>query len=268
MIRVREFYNNLTARFHGLLFAGNRRTGDDSLRRFLATILFILVAGCERGERFGNQAHDHREAIAPAHFAIVPCRKLNVSKPPPCQLLAAGGKYFLLGAPEGVLANLLDHEIKLLDGVLLFSLLPHHIDGLDTVRNETWRRGRDGRLLVTGPEGTELFVGGIDSAYETPDAELFAVQPPPGGYDASLMQPREILDNGASGMVVVDTGDLTITGMTAPSGQIAYLANYEGVSVAIGMCGGPNDDDFLKELTDSGLHTACNEGGRPVYYLQ
>ena len=238
------------------------------MQRILATIAIALVAAC--GGKGQTEASDEfaRRAIAPAHFAIVPCQNGHRAEPLPCQMLAAGGKFFLMGAPEGALANLMDHEIRLLDGVLLFSLLPDQIDGLDTVRHTTWRRGRDSPLLVAGPEGTGAFVSGIDSAYEVPDAELFAISPPSGGYDASLMNPREILAGDEASSLVVDTGDLSILGISAPSGQIIYLANYEGQSVAIGMCGGAEDQPVLEELSESGHYLPCNKGGETVYFVQ
>ena len=238
------------------------------MQKIIATIALMLVAACSgKGQTEASEQYARR-AIAPAHFAIVPCQSGHQAEPLPCKLLAAGGKFFLMGAPEGALSNLMDHEIKLLDGVLLFSLLPDQVDGLDTVRNTTWRRGRDGPLLVAGPEGTNAFVSGIDSAFEVPDAELFAISPPPGGYDASLMKPREVSADGEAGALVVDTGDLSIIGVPAPSGQIIYVANYEGQSVAIGMCGGPEDQAILEELSETGLYSGCNKGGETAYFVR
>ena len=207
------------------------------MRYFLCFLTLFAVSSC--GERSASDmANQQRAAIAPQQFALVPCRKVFSEEHPPCSLLAAGGKYYLMGAPEGALASLLEDEIELLDGILLFSLLPDQIEGLDSVRNATWRAGRSAPLLVAGPEGTTGFGSAIDSAFETSDAELFAKESPAGGFDASLLRPVEIVFGTNAGTEVANTGDLVIIGFYAPSGQIAYRAEYSGRIAAIGMCGG------------------------------
>lgn len=237
------------------------------MRISLICIAAIVLTSCGQETASPSVELQTRAEIAPQQFALVPCASIN-EPPPPCHLLAAGGKFYLLGAPEGALTNLLDSEIALLDGVLLFSLMPDHIDGLDTVRNKTWQRGRDIPLFVAGPEGTEAFAAGVDSAYEVPDAELFAMRPPKGGYDASLMRPRNVEDRPNSGARVVDTGDLVIRAYYAPSGQLVYQASYNNVIAAIGMCGGEEDDALLTEISEQQHVSSCNIGGGIRYFVE
>lgn len=236
------------------------------LRGLLACLSVFLLSACGQETETPNES-GARAPIAPNQFALIPCLSKSAG-PAPCQLLAAGGKYYLLGAPEGALDNLLESEIALLDGVLLFSLLPDHIDGLDTVRSRTWQIGREAPLLVAGPEGTEVFAKGIDSAYEVPDAELFAIDPPKGGYDASLMKPRDVEDRPNAGVRVVDTGDLVIRGFYAPSGQVIYQVSYTEIVIAIGMCGGADDEAMLNDISASGLVSSCNTGGKTRYFVE
>lgn len=241
------------------------------VRRILSALTIAALAacgGCDSPAELGSVEETGRAAIAPQQFALVPCKTERTAGTPPCQLLAAGGKYFLLGAPEGALNNLLETEIALLDGVLLFRLLPEHVEGLDTIRNVTWKRGRSQALLVSGPEGTGAFATGIDSAFEIPDAELFALAAPPGGYDASLMRPVEILPERNAGTLIVDTGDLIIRGFYAPSSAVVYQVEYSGLRVAIGGCDREADKEFLKELSADGYTFECGMDGRIVYFIE
>ena len=239
--------------------------------KYLTVIALFAIAACGAEtvpEGAAGKSAYTRAAIAPQQFALVPCAPARDEEPPPCYVLAAGGKYFLMGAPDGARGNLLDSEIENLDGVLLFSLLPEHIEGLDTVRNTTWTRGRAQPLLVAGPEGTEAVTAGIDSAFEVPDAELFAVAPPPGGYDASLMKALEVSPNRNTGARVVNTGDLIVRGFEAPSGRVIYRVEYSGEVLGVGMCGGEADEAFLTQVASGGHVSSCNIGGDTVYFIE
>ncbi len=242
------------------------------MRRTFIPLLIALLAACGgAGTPATNDPSGTpiREPIAPHQFALIPCKPQNGISVPQCRLLAAGGKYFLMGAPEGALSNLLESEIALLDGVLLFNLLPDQIDGLDHVRNETWNRGRSQALLVAGPEGTEAFTSGIDSAYEIPDAEWFSLNPPPGGYDASLMKPLEVLPSNESGTRVVNTGDLIVRGFYTPSGAIVYQVEYSGLVASIGGSCSPIEDlEYLSELSAGSVISTCDHADEPVYLIE
>ena len=214
------------------------------------------------------EAPKTRAVIASQQFALVPCKLEKGDLHPRCFVLAAGGKYFLMGAPEGALSNLLSSEIVILDGVLLFSLLPEQVEGLDTVRNETWKRGRTEALLVAGPEGTAEFTEGLDSAFEIPDAEQFARNSPAGGYDASLMKALEVSLQRDAGTLIVNTGDLLVRGFYAPSGDIVYQAEYSGQIVGIGRCGNEIDQGFLAEISGSEFPSLCGGSGEIVYIIE
>ena len=209
-----------------------------------------------------------RAPIAPNEFALIPCKVMDGEGYPPCHILAAGGKYFMMGAPDGAINNLLASELRILDGVLLFSLLPDQLEGLDSLRNETWKRGRAQPLLVAGPEGTAAFAEGLDAAFEIPDAELFARESPTGGYDASLINPLEVAPNRDAGTLVVDTGDLLVRGFYAPSGDVVYQVEYSGKVVAAGRCGAETDGGFLAELSRGDPLEICNNRGAPIYIIE
>lgn len=235
------------------------------MRNLINFGLVVLLAACGGPRASDERRPTERPAIAPQEFALIPCASGGNAEPRACKLLVAGGKYYLLGAPEGAMHTLRSEEIPLLDGVLLFSLLPHHIDGLDTVRHVSWSAGRSQPLLVAGPEGTAEFAEAFDSAFVLPDAELFAAESPAGGFDASLLGAVDVLAGAGAGTEVVDTGDLVIHGFYAPSGQIVYRAQYETNVLAIGMCGGEEDDAFLAEISAGGVLDPCNSGGAIRY---
>jgi len=230
-----------------------------AMRSALLGLLALALSACGAEVSEPAAVSSERAKIEPHQFALVPCRSGLNSGLPPCVLLAAGGKYFLMGAPEGALTALTDEEVRLLDGVLLFSLLPQHVDGLDTVRHVTWKKGRAQRLLVGGPEGTKDFARALDSAFEVPDAEYFARESPSGGFDASLLRSIDVIFGTSAGTEVVDTGDLQIRGFHAPSGHIVYLAEYGERRAAIGMCGGAEDVALLSDIAAGDHITDCND---------
>lgn len=239
------------------------------MRYLILSLLIVFVtSACSGATAPERLADDARAAIEPQQFALVPCRGAPGASLQPCQLLAAGGKYYLMGAPEGAASILLEEEMRLLDGVLLFSLLPQHVDGLDTLRNETWRAGRAAPLLVAGPEGTEGLTSGLDSAFENSDAEVFSIESPAGGFDASLLFAREVAFGTDAGTEVVNTGDLVIRGFYAPSDQIVYQVQYGGHSVGVGMCGGFDDKSFIEELSSADHASICNETSEINYILE
>lgn len=231
----------------------------------------LFFAACDGASSLGevnDGAASTRAAIAPHQFALVNCRTTGGAEEPDCHILAAGGKYFLFGAPDGAIANLLETELLVLDGVLLFSLLPDQLEGLDTIRNETWKRGRPKPLLVVGPEGTEAFSKGVDAAFEVPDAELFARESPAGGYDASLMNPMEVSPQRSTGTLVVDTGDLLVRGFYTPTGDIVYRVEYLGRAIWIARCGTKPGAEFLQQISADGLLPICNAGNDVTYIIE
>ena len=240
------------------------------MRSWVGGLVIFILAACNAPGRDQTApvADETRAAIQPHQFAIIPCKPPAGDTQPRCKLLVAGGKYFLMGAPDGARDHLLEAELRLLDGVLLFDLLPDHLDGLDTLRIVTWQKGRAQPLLLIGPEGTSSFAAALDAAFETPDAEYFSRQSVPGGFDASILRPVEIPFGTNAGTQVVDTGDLIIRGFHAPSGQIVYQAQYQQQIAASGLCGGAEDEAFLAELAAQDRISACAEGSRVRYFIE
>lgn len=238
------------------------------MKPWSSIILSVWLASCSGAGSTDAQVAETRGAIKPQQFALIACKDTATNPDVPCKLLAAGGKYFLFGAPEGAFASLRPEEARLLDGVLLFSMLPQHIDGLDTLRYETWRLGRAVPLLVVGPEGTKPMTRAIDTVFEISDAELFAIESPAGGFDASLLRGRDVNFDSENGDEVVNTGDLIVRGYYAPSGQIVYQIKYNERTAAIGMCGGEEDSDILAELAEEDFMSPCHLSEQISYIIQ
>ena len=107
-------------------------------------------------------------SIAPRDFVLLPCGPARSDQP--CALVAAGGKRVLFGAPAGVAATLSEADLRQLDSVVLFSLRATDIEGVDEIRNESWRAGRATPLLTIGPRGVLVLVDGLNTAFEQADA--------------------------------------------------------------------------------------------------
>ena len=143
--------------------------------------------------------------IAPQDFVLLPC---GVESPDhPCALAIAGGKRVLFGAPAGAIDGIRREDLSQLDAVIVFSLRAGDLEGLDEVRNASWKAGRQAPLLVIGPKGIETVATALNTAYEQADA-LFVVEEgaPPGGYDAALLISRAYSGDGE----VFDTGDVVV----------------------------------------------------------
>jgi len=221
--------------------------------------VLLVVAACGRAEE-EPAARDlsltsAAISIAPSDFALVPCA--GVSPDAFCTILAAGGKRVLIGAPAGIGDGRVDGETVLPDIVLLPSLDPRGIEGLDEVRNRTWRAGRRSRLVVAGGLGTEDLVQGLNDAYALPDATAFLEVPAEGRDFASmLLAAREI----GPGDIAFDTGDLVVASRDAGRGQLAYLATYGAREVLIAPCG--SDIDRFDEIDGADMIVGCANGER------
>jgi len=165
---------------------------------------FILAMGlvaCGRGSPPSDPP-----VISPQDFVLMPCRSADAARP--CALIVAGGKRVLFGVPSGAAVSLGSEDLRQLDAVIVFSLRAPDLEGLDEIRNASWRAGRDVPLLTIGPRGILDVVDGLNKAYEQADA-LRVVEEgiPRGGYDAAILTGREASDV----QVVFDTGDVQIT---------------------------------------------------------
>lgn len=165
-------------------------------------ILALCLAACARSspaEQLGEIE------IAPGDFVLLPCSTDRPDRP--CALAVAGGKRILFGAPAGSAAGLQPADLRQLDAVIVFGLHADELEGLDEVRNESWRAGRDAPLLVIGPEGIDTVSTALNTAFEQADALRIVEEGiPPGGYDAAILTPRAF----RSGQQVFNTGDVVI----------------------------------------------------------
>nr|WP_070960083.1 hypothetical protein [Hyphomonas sp. Mor2] len=159
--------------------------------------------------------------ISPRDFVLIPCGPDRADRP--CALVAAGGKRILFGAPAGVAASLSAADLRQLDGVIVFSLRAADIEGLDEIRNESWRAGRDAALLTIGPRGVLDVVEGLNKAFEQADALRIVEEGiPAGGYDAAILTGR----TASTGQIVFDTGDVRVTALRG-----GYRISYEDRAV-------------------------------------
>lgn len=187
--------------------------------------------------------------ISPRDFVLLPCGPAQVDRP--CVLIAAGGKRILFGAPAGVSASLATEELRLLDGVAVFSMRAADIEGLDEVRNESWRAGRDSPLLTIGPRGVLDLVEGLNKAFEQADALRIVEEGiPAGGYDAAILTGR----GATRGQIVFDTGDVQVTAIAG-----GYRIVYEDrAEVDLRPCGGDNQAPAISTGDRVRLSVACD----------
>ena len=209
------------------------------MRAFLFSVLFsstLGLAACGSADRSIGQPNID---IQPTQFVLLPCGELRDDQP--CALAVAGGKRVLFGAPAGITRHLSPDDLKQLDAVMLFSLRAADIEGLDEVRNESWRAGRDTPLLTVGPNGVEEFVTALNKAFEQADAlRIVEHGIPPGGYDAAVLVAQEVL----SGQTAFDTGDLNVVRTRA-----GYLMTYEAAIASLEGCGADQRDALASEVT-------------------
>ena len=198
-------------------------------------------------------------AIAPTDFVIVPCAVAAPTSE--CVIIAAGGKRVLIGAPAGIGAGKIAGEDIPPDAVIFLSLHADVIEGLDEVRNRTWRAGRRSPLSVAGPDGVAQLVGAINKAYVTSDALAYVEGKRDGGFDQEAITARLI----GPGEVAFDTGDLTISALSGGGAKLALLINYEGQTVLLAACGAEETDIATWPQVD--MYIGCNQVGysAPVF---
>ena len=166
----------------------------------LSLLLFATACGAPTSDT--DRA---RPDISPDQFVLLPCGEATAERP--CTLIVAGGKRLLFGAPGSVVPAIAVEDLRQLDALFVYSLRAGDIEGLDDVRNATWRAGRDTPLTVIGPLGIDEVVTAINKAYEQSDALRIVEEGiPPGGYDAAILEARPA----RSGNKVFDTGDLQV----------------------------------------------------------
>lgn len=207
------------------------------IRTVLSYLLLCgIVAACADPKPAPAQS---APIISPQDFVLLPCGPGRADRP--CALIVAGGKRILIGAPAGISSTLSPVDWRHLDAVIVFSLRAHDLEGLDEVRNESWRAGRETPLLTIGPRGILETVDALNKAFEQADALRIVEQGiPPGGYDAAILLGREASGAGT----VFDTGDVRIEPLIQ---GYRVLYNQEAV-LDLYPCGATNMD--ASDLTD------------------
>ncbi|MEM7661010.1 MAG: hypothetical protein AAF292_02075 [Pseudomonadota bacterium] len=212
----------------------------------LAICLFGLAACGNDTSSVDDPVGAEPPRIAPTDFVIAPCN--GPASDAFCAIVAAGGKRVIIGAPSGIRDGRIAGEMTLPDAVLLPSLHPSNVEGLDELRNHTWTAGRRSPLKVIGPLGTSEFADSLNTAYTFPDAMVF-LDTPNDDRDFAAM-PIAGRDVGL-GDAAFDTGDLVVTSHHAGNGRIAFLAKYDNRAALILPC--QADPQSVDILDDSGL---------------
>lgn len=181
--------------------------------------------------------------IASTDFALLPCAP--VTTPNPCVLVMAGGKRVLFGTPAGVVQGMSSEHLRNLDAVMLFSLRGEDLEGLDDVRNASWRAGHESPLRVSGPAGTSEVLSAINKAYEVSDAFTFVEQSPPGGFNAAMLQP--LPGEKDTKARVFNTGDLIVTHLVNDKDRVGYWIDYNGIRLVLEPCGMTQASQFAEE---------------------
>lgn len=188
--------------------------------------------------------------ITSTDFALLPCGPATA--PNPCVLVMAGGKRVLFGTPAGVAVDMSPQDLRNLDAVMLFSLRGADIEGLDDVRNASWRAGHETPLRVSGPVGTSEVLSAINKAYEVSDSFTFVEQAPAGGFNAAILRP--LPGEKDTKTRVFNTGDLVVTHLVNDTGRVGYWVDYNGVRLVLEPCGMTQATQFSGE---SRLTVAC-----------
>lgn len=203
---------------------------------FSLALMSLGLTGCGGSDPSAAQRID----ISPRDFVVLPCGPTDTEQP--CALAVAGGKRIVFGAPAGIGSTLSRQNLRQLDAVILFSLRARDIDGLDELRNESWRAGRADPLLVIGPSGIDIVVEALNKAYEQSDALRIVEEGiPPGGYDAAVMVAR----TWSRGQIIFDTGDVRVR---AVSGGFTTVYN-QSARLELRPCDGTAADPGTDEVT-------------------
>ncbi|KCZ47391.1 MBL fold metallo-hydrolase [Hyphomonas pacifica] len=212
-------------------------------KELLLVAMASVCVACGEPARSGDEPAVQavtKPQVKSTDFAILPCKGLEEAAP--CALVMAGGKRVLFGAPGGIGRTLSRDDVRNMDAVMLFSLRSEGSEGLDEIRNASWRAGHEGSLPVSGPSGTGAFIGALNLAYEVSDALTFVEDRPAGGFDAALLALLPGEDDERS--IVFNTGDLQVTKIESRSSRAGYWVDYEGHRVVLEPCGANQAEEF------------------------
>lgn len=194
------------------------------------------------------------QTVTSTDFALLPCARATT--PNPCVLVMAGGKRVLFGTPAGVAQDMSLEHLRNLDAVMLFSLRGEDIEGLDDIRNASWRAGHETPLRVSGPAGTSEVLSAINRAYEVSDAFTFVEQSPAGGFNAAVLRP--LPGEHDTKTRVFNTGDLVVTHLVNDKDRVGYWVDYNGVRLVLEPCGMTQASQFAEK---SRLVVGCPGAG-------
>jgi len=210
----------------------------------------LALAACGAPQTVDSTIPEPALEISPNDFVLVPC--VGIPGRSPCLVVHAGGKVVLFGAPEGVMGALERHGVSTPDFIFLPDLMPATIEGLPRLRNQTWANGRLSTLPIIGPVGSGEMVAHLNAALVMSDAERFAIDAPPGGFEAALMAAAD-----APPATGVDTGDLRVTLLPSGIGSLSFLIEYDGYVASLGTCDMPPEP-----AADLGLSMTCQSAER------
>ncbi len=219
-----------------------------SALRIASIVSFVFgLAACSDPN---GEANVQSVSVSPQEFALLPCAPRHHDA---CTLVVAGGKRILFGVPAGVTQTQNIEDLRQLDAVVVFSLAAQDLEGLDEVRNVSWRAGRSTPLMVIGPPGIEDVVTALNKALEQSDA-LYVVENgiPPGGYDAAVLTSRPARRE----MQVFNTGDLQIT-RTGFGYRITYRVNGSVTELALQSCGAVDELVLATPNVDQQVIVGC-----------
>ena len=194
------------------------------------------------------------QPLSPTDFAFLPCPAQTGRAA--CSLLAAGGKRVLIGAPAGIGQGTALGDGTLPDIVLVPDLSASAIEGLDEVRNATWRAGRREKLIIAGGEGIGDVVDGLNAAYTLPDARAFLDNGDGRDFESTLLVARTV----SNGDIAFDTGDLVVTVMRGRGNVFGFMVRYLDIEVLVQPCGTDRPVDSDLEAFDHLI--LCGEAGQ------
>jgi hypothetical protein len=179
-------------------------------------------------EHFVREAKVRWERATPRPAAAQDFRA-TVCAPSPCVLVEAGGLSFLIGAGKGSVDGLSSLGLMRpnLDAVLLTDLELRSVVDLSELQRAGSARGRSDPTTVFGPEGVLAVVDGANLLLAGSGEGIGRLQAGPPG-----------LDQGLEGVVVIDTGVVTVRAFNASGVANArlYRLDFAGKSLIVAGC--------------------------------
>lgn len=179
-------------------------------------------------EQFERDARARWDRATPRPAAAQAFR-VTVCAQSPCVLVEAGGLSFLVGAGEGSADGLSSLGLMRpnLDAVLLTDLELGSVVDLSELQRAGAAQGRVDPTTVFGPEGVLAIVDGANLLLTGSGEGIGRLQAGPPGRDQGL-----------EGVVVVDTGVVTVRAFNASglAGARLYRFDFAGKSLIIAGC--------------------------------